>query len=226
MRTATKVFIIDGHAQSRNNACQAISTDPDFQIVGEAASGLDGLKKIRALRPDLILLDMHTGDMNGLETLRRIKALQPSICCIILTNSIAKRDLLAAMKADANGYLLKNMLADELCAKLKKAISGTTVVHEDLKKILIQSIIDNKPHPDTRIPVTLTKRESEILDYLTQQFTIKSIASSLGISISTVRTHINHLLVKLKLTNPLDASAWAAQKDMLRRMGCISMSPY
>lgn len=200
-----------------------ISADPDFQVLGEAETGLEGLEMTKALKPDLVLLDLKTKDMSGLETLARIKSSKLKVRCIILAASGEENDLLEALRAGASGYLLKAMISDELCANLKKAMSGVTVLQENLKKTLISAIIGQNLSTNER-EVFLSDREQEILDCLTQQLNNKSIARDLGISVSTVKVHIKHLFLKLNLTSRQEVAAWAHQQCMLMRPQAAGMS--
>lgn len=212
MSSPIRVLVIDDHALFRKGVSQIISADPDFEIVGEAASGLEGLEKVQALKPDLALIDLNMKGMSGLETLAHIKEAKLEVRCIVLTVSDAEDDLLEALRAGADGYLLKDMEPEELCANLKKAMSGVTVLQESLTEILKNALI----HPNlskTEDEVSLTEREREILECLTQGLNNKTIARHLGISDTTVKVHIKHLLSKLKLTSRLEAAVWAHKKS-------------
>lgn len=212
MSAPIRVLVIDDHALLRKGVSQMIAADPDFEIAGEAASGLEGLEKLHTLKPDLILLDLNMQGMNGLETLARIKETKMEVRCIVLTVSNAEDDLLEALRAGADGYLLKDMEPEELCANLKKAMSGVTVLQESLTEILKNALL----HPTLskgEEDVSLTEREREILECLAKGLNNKTIARELGISDTTVKVHIKHLLSKLKLTSRLEAAVWAHKKS-------------
>jgi two-component system, NarL family, nitrate/nitrite response regulator NarL len=197
---ATTVVIIDDHALFRKGVMQMISSDPEFDVIGEAASGLQGLSLVEQLKPGLVLIDLNMKVMNGIETLTRIKEAKLDTKCIVLTVSDAEDDLLEALRAGADGYLLKDMEPEDLCASLKKAMSGITVLHDSLTDILKNALVSptlNKQDDD----VSLTEREREILECLAKGLNNKTIARHLGISDTTVKVHIKHLLSKLKLTS-------------------------
>lgn len=211
MTKPTSVIIIDDHALFRRGVSQMVSADPEFTVIGEAASGVEGLLLVEQLRPDLVLIDLNMKGMNGIETLSRIKEAKLESKCIILTVSDAEADLLEALRAGADGYLLKDMEPEELCENLKKAMSGVTVLHESLTEILKNALISpslSRSEED----VSLTEREREILECLANGLNNKTIARSLGISDTTVKVHIKHLLSKLKLTSRLEAAVWAHRK--------------
>ncbi len=211
MQAATTVIIIDDHALFRRGVSQMISADAEFSVIGEAASGAEGLVLVSELKPDIVLIDLNMRGMNGIETLTHIKEGKLESKCIMLTVSDAEVDLLEALRAGADGYLLKDMEPEDLCSSLKKAMSGVTVLHESLTEILKNALIHptlNKSSED----VSLTEREREILECLANGLNNKTIARELGISDTTVKVHIKHLLSKLKLTSRLEAAVWAHRK--------------
>jgi two-component system, NarL family, nitrate/nitrite response regulator NarL len=211
MNKPTSVILIDDHALFRRGVSQMISADPEFMMVGEAASGAEGVALVEQLKPDLVLIDLNMKGMNGLQALAHIKDAKLESRCIMLTVSDAEDDLLEALRAGADGYLLKDMEPEDLCANLKKAMSGVTVLHESLTEILKNALI----HPalsKNENDVSLTEREREILECLANGLNNKTIARALGISDTTVKVHIKHLLSKLKLTSRLEAAVWAHRK--------------
>lgn len=211
MNSAIKVLIIDDHAPFRRKLSQLIWAAPDFEVVGEAASGWEGLKKLKVPRPDLVLLDLNIKSMDGLATLAHIKECDSAIRCIILTASDTAGDLLKALRTGADGYLLKDGISEDFCAKLKKAMSGVTVLQESLMDKLVSAALQLKPGRNEK-EVSLTGRETEILKCLTLGFHNKTIAQALGISLSTVKVHTKNLLIKLQLNNRLEAAVWAHKK--------------
>jgi two-component system, NarL family, nitrate/nitrite response regulator NarL len=205
------VILIDDHTLFRRGVSQMISADAEFLVLGEAASGVEGLSLVKELKPDLVLIDLNMKGMNGIETLTHIKEAGLESKCIVLTVSDAEDDLLEALRSGADGYLLKDMEPEDLCANLKKAMVGVTVLHESLTEILKNALI----HPTltkTEGEVSLTEREKEILECLANGLNNKTIARALGISDTTVKVHIKHLLSKLKLTSRLEAAVWAHRK--------------
>lgn len=211
MQAPTTVVIIDDHALFRRGVSQMISADSEFSVIGDASSGAEGLLLVAELKPDIVLIDLNMKGMNGIQTLTQIKEAKLESKCVMLTVSDAEDDLLEALRAGADGYLLKDMEPEDLCASLKKAMSGVTVLHESLTEILKNALIHptlNRSSED----VSLTEREREILECLANGLNNKTIARELGISDTTVKVHIKHLLSKLKLTSRLEAAVWAHRK--------------
>lgn len=208
MTPAIKILIIDDHSFFRLTVKQIISADPDFQVIGEADNGLNALEMIKTLKPDLVLLDIKMKGMSGLETLARIKSEKSNVCCVILTASEAENDILEALKDGTSGYLLKEMISNGFCDNLKKVMSGITILQENLKKTLINAVVSRRL-PTPKVETSLSDRELEVLDHLTQQHKNNTIAYNMGISVSTVKMHIKHLLIKLNLSSRQEVATWA-----------------
>lgn len=206
-----KVFLIDDHALFRKGVGQIINDNPSFEVVGEASSGLEGIELVQKSAPDVVLIDLNMKGLNGIETLRRFKEMGTPGKFVVLTVSDAEDDLLEALRSGADGYLLKDMDPEDLCANLIKVAAGMTVIQDSLTDILKQALIDPKVGRNDET-VSLTDREQEILQCLADGLNNKTIARKLGISDTTVKVHIKHLLSKLKLTSRLEAAVWAHKK--------------
>jgi two-component system nitrate/nitrite response regulator NarL len=209
-----RVVLVDDHPLFRKGVRQMISDHPDFVVVGEAASGMDGLRMAEELRPDMVLIDLNMKGMSGLETLRRLKATGISARCIILTVSNAEDDLLEALRAGADGYLLKDMEPEELCAHLLKAWEGGTVLQDTLTEVLKNALLSPAGSGHAR-EESLTAREREVLNCLAEGFNNKTIARKFGISDTTVKVHVKNVLRKLNLTSRLEAAVWKHRSQAL-----------
>lgn len=204
------ILVIDDQPRVRAAIARILESEPGLLVASEASCTQEGLEVLKTGRHGMVLIgaDRHNGQ--ALETLRGIKAAHPGVRCIILAGADCKGNLLDALKAGADGYLLRSTPPVELCAKFRKAMSGITVVEEDLKQSLIDCILQKQAAAkEAKLEVALTRREHEILDCLTRQLDTRTIAQTLGISVSTVKTHIKHLLVKLNLSSRPDATTWA-----------------
>ena len=208
-----KVFLIDDHALFRKGVGQIINDNPSFEVVGEASSGLEGIELVQKSTPDVVLIDLNMKGLNGIDTLRRFKEIGTPSKFVVLTVSDAEDDLLEALRSGADGYLLKDMDPEDLCANLIKVASGMTVIQDSLADILKQALIDPKVGRNDET-VSLTDREQEILQCLAEGLNNKTIARKLGISDTTVKVHVKHLLSKLKLTSRLEAAVWAHKKKV------------
>ncbi|WBT40097.1 MULTISPECIES: two-component system response regulator NarL [Hyphomicrobium] len=220
-----KVMLIDDHALFRKGVGQIISDNENFEIVGEAASGQEGLDCAQKLQPDMVLIDLNMKGMDGLETLRRFKATDLDARYIVLTVSDAEEDLLEALRAGADGYLLKDMEPEDLCTNLLKASTGTTVLQDRLTEVLKNALLEPATKKNTS-DSGLTDREHEILQCLADGLNNKTIARNLGISSTTVKVHIKNLLRKLNLTSRLEAAVWKHQsKPRCELSGCCPFGP-
>ena len=211
MNALYKVFLIDDHALFRKGVGQIINADDSFEVIGEASSGQEGLDLALQLRPNLVLIDLNMKGLNGIETLRLFKDTDLDAKYVVVTVSDAEDDLLEALRAGADGYLLKDMDPEDLCANIKKVAGGMTVIQDTLTEILKQALLDPKLSRKDK-EVSLTDREQEILQCLANGLNNKTIARNLGISNTTVKVHIKHLLSKLQLTSRLEAAVWAHNK--------------
>lgn len=211
MNETIKVLLIDDHPLFRKGVGQIITDDPRFEIVGEAASGQEGLDIALEVKPDLVLLDLNMKGMNGLETLRRFKGTDLNAHYVVLTVSDAEEDLLEALRIGADGYLLKDMEPEDLRNNLLKAAVGVTVLQDCLTEVLKNALIEpnNKVNADD---VNLTIREHEILECLAEGMNNKNIARKLDIRDTTVKVHIKNILRKLNLTSRLEAVVWKHQQ--------------
>lgn len=211
MEKIYRVLLIDDHALLRKGVRQMLSVHGSFDVVGEAATGQEGIDLAEQLLPDIILIDLNMKGMNGIETLRRLKGMTGlSSINVVLTVSDAEDDLLEALRAGADGYLLKDMEPEDLCGNLLKATGGVTVLQESLTEVLKNALLESNIHRANH-DVALTGREHEILECLAAGMKNKIIARKLGISDTTVKVHIKNLLRKLNLTSRLEAAVWRYQ---------------
>lgn len=209
--TPQTLLVIDDHPLFRKAVLQLVKMTGDFEVVGEASSGREGLELAQNLQPDMILLDLNMKEMNGIEVLKVIKSWGMDSRVVMLTVSDEAGDLVAALRAGADGYLLKEMEPEDLLAKLKEAAAGQVTLTERLTRLLAHSLReDNKPKdPDQ---AGLTDQEGRILDLIAQGKSNKLIARDLNIAEGTVKVHVKHLLRKLNLRSRVEAAVWAVEK--------------
>ncbi len=209
--TPQRLLVIDDHPLFRKAILQLVDMTHDFEVVGEASNGRDGLEQAMKLQPDMILLDLNMKDMNGIEVLKAIKASELDSRVVMLTVSDEAGDLIAALRAGADGYLLKEMEPEDLLVKLHDAAAGQVTLTERLTRMLAHSLReDSKPKDPSQ--AGLTDQESRILDLIAQGKSNKLIARELNISDGTVKVHVKHLLRKLNLRSRVEAAVWAVEK--------------
>jgi len=211
MKDVLTLLMIDDHPLFRRGVIQLLTESGQFEVVGEASSGQEGLDLAARLRPEMILLDLNMKGMNGLEVLKLLKLRDPDMRVVMLTVSDETSDLVTALRTGADGYLLKEMDPDELVSKLGQVASGEVILTERLTRLLAHSMREiNRPRdPDE---AGLTEQERRILDLIAQGMSNKMIARELGISDSTVKVHVKHVLRKLNLHSRLEAAVWVMDK--------------
>jgi len=209
------ILIVDDHPLFRKGVIQLIQTLPELKFAGEAANGADGIRLARELDPDMVLLDLNMKDMNGVEVLKAIKAAGLDARVIMLTVSDHADDLVAALQAGADGYLLKDMEPEDLTAHLAQAAQGEMTITPRLTQLLAASLRDIG-RPKKPAEAGLTEQEGRILELIADGKSNKLIARELDIAEGTVKVHVKHLLKKLNLRSRVEAAVWA---DRSRRQG-------
>jgi len=207
------ILVVDDHPLFRKGVIQLIQATPEFRFVGEAPRGKEGIQLAQRLHPDMILLDLNMKDMNGVDVLKAIKEEGSDSRVIMLTVSDQAEDLMAALQAGADGYLLKDMEPEDLMQKLVEAAHGKITISERLTQLLVASLRE-KSRPTSLAEAGLTEQESRILDHLAGGKSNKLIARDMNIAEGTVKVHVKHLLKKLNLRSRVEAAVWA---DRCRR---------
>lgn len=207
-RSSHTVVIIDDHPLFRKGLSQLLRTIPGFEIVGEAASGRDGLACVLEARPDLLLLDLNMKEMSGLEVLRELRRADLDTRVVMVTVSDAEEDLVAALRAGADGYLLKDMDPESMIAALQSAAAGRIVVSDALTH-LMAAALRRDPRPASAAAAGLTEQEHRILERIAEGLSNKLIARDLDIAEGTVKVHVKHILRKLELRSRVEAAVWA-----------------
>lgn len=205
----SRIVLIDDHPLFRSGVAQLVRSDPALELAGEASDGASGIALAERVDPDLVLIDLNMKPMNGIDTLRALKQRQLRTRCVMLTVSDDGRDVLEAMRAGADGYLLKDLEPEELALRIQQAVGGRMVIESSLAGALADAAL-NPPAVPAEVD-DLTEREREILGLLADGRSNKEIARELGISDATVKVHIKHLLRKLGMKSRLEAAVWALQ---------------
>ncbi len=202
------ILIVDDHPLFRKGVIQLIRAEPAFRFIGEAANGKDGIRLAQELKPDMILLDLNMNDMNGVEVLKAVKDIGLDARVILLTVSDQAEDLVAALQAGADGYLLKDMEPEDLMMHLIEAACGRIAITPRQTQLLAVSLRD-MARPKSPDEAGLTEQEGRILDLIADGKSNKLIARELDIAEGTVKVHVKHLLKKLNLRSRVEAAVWA-----------------
>lgn len=208
MTRPTSVLVIDDHPLLRKGVGQLIALDPGLELVGEAASGEEGVEVARRLGPEIVLLDLNMAGMGGHATLRALKALPLETRVVVLTVSDAEEDVIAALRAGAEGYLLKDMEPEAMLASLHDVAAGRMSLSPRVVDLLARAL-RQEALPRNPEEAGLTEREREVLVALTGGGSNKVIARELRISEGTVKVHMKNILKKLHLNSRTEAAVWA-----------------
>jgi len=207
-----RILIADDHAIVREGQRALIETEPDMELVGEAADGLEAVQMARSLQPDVILLDLIMPRKGGIEAIQEIKAENPEARILVLTSFAEDEKVYSAIKAGALGYLLKDAAPQELLAAIRQVNQGEPSMPPAIAHKLMLELQRSSDLPLTEEP--LTKREVEVLQLVAQGLPNREIAETLVISERTVRTHISNILGKLHLANRTQAAIYALREGL------------
>jgi len=213
MSEPAQILVIDDHPLLRKGVLQLIDMDDELSAVGEASNGADGVELAKSLDPDLILLDLNMRGMDGIATLKSLREQGVVSRVVIYSVSDNDEDVVEAMKAGADGYLLKDMEPEDLLERLKQAAVGKMVISENLTEILA-SALRAKPKTDAVDLNSLTGREKQILKLIASGLSNKMIAKKLDIAEGTVKVHVKRVLKKLQLRSRVEAAVWGIQQGL------------
>lgn len=211
-----RVLLVDDHSLFRSGIRSLLQRHTDFVVVGEAADGVEGIKRAKQLKPDVVLLDLHMPGMSGVETLQLMHEDCPETAIIMLTVSEESDDLAMALRVGAQGYLIKNIETDYLLRSIRRAAAGETVVAEALTgKLVAQMQTAGQSVQPLSDLDKLTPRERDILACLALGESNKFIARKLDVAESTVKIHVQNVLKKLKLSSRVQAAVFAVEHRLL-----------
>lgn len=206
-----RMVLVDDHAVLRDGLRSILEFEDGIEVVGEAVSGEEGLKKIHDVQPDLVLMDIHLPDINGIEVTKMVKKQMPSCKLIILTMYSDEEYFLSAVRAGADGYLLKDVPSEEVIRAIRTVAAGESMIHPALTKKLLHYCRNGYGHKAH----SLTEREKEILQLLVEGLTNKEIAERLTISDKTVKIHVSRIFKKLGVKSRSQAVIYAVQHRLV-----------
>jgi DNA-binding NarL/FixJ family response regulator len=202
-----RVLIADDQALVRGGFRLILEAQQDIEVVGEAEDGKDALAKAHELRPDVVLMDIRMPRMDGLEATRRLLSGAGDARVHVLTTLDADEYVYEAMKAGASGFLLKDVRPEQFADAVRVVASGDALLAPAITRRLIEDFV-RRPPPGSRAPVELAElsdRELEVLRLIAQGLSNAEIATSLFLSEATIKTHVTHILAKLRLRDRVQA---------------------
>jgi DNA-binding NarL/FixJ family response regulator len=211
-----RILLVDDHILFRKGLARLLDAQPDFQVVGEASDGAEGVEKARSLRPDVVLMDLRMPVCDGLEATRQIKREMPGVRVVVLTVSEDDQDFLAAIRCGADGYLVKSMRPEALFQELRGLARGEAPLSREMTGKLLRQIARVAPASlPTAPPDSLSERERQVLVLLAEGLSNEEIAAELGIAENTVRNHVRNILEKLGLKNRVQAAVYAVRQGLV-----------
>jgi two-component system nitrate/nitrite response regulator NarL len=213
-----RLLLVDDHALFREGLAGLFAYQDDFKVVGEASDADTALAQVAALQPDIVLMDIDMPGDDGIATTRRLKAEFPDVTVVMLTVHDATEKLLEAIKAGAQGYLVKNIRSSELLDQLRGLKRGEAAITRRMAARILEEF--QRAHAQTADPLEsqseLTARELEVLSLVADRLSNKEIAARLVISEHTVKNHLKNILGKLHLRSRREAADYGLARGWVR----------
>jgi len=208
-----RVLLVDDHGVVRRGLRGYLELLDDIEVVGEAENGLRGVELSAELDPDVVVMDLVMPELDGIGAITRIKAAQPRVQIVALTSFIEEEKVTAALEAGANGFILKDAEADDVAAAIRAAHNDEIHLDPAAARILARGLSHRPTEPGSG---SLTERELEVLGLVGRGRSNKEIASDLGITERTARTHVSNILGKLELQSRTQAALYAVERKLVR----------
>jgi two-component system response regulator NreC len=211
----TDIVIVDDHAVVRQSLKKLLELEKDFRVVGEAGEGLEAMQTIEQLQPDIVVVDLMMGGMNGIEVTRQIIKRSPKTGVVVLSMYGNEGYVYEALRAGAKAYVLKESTSDQLVKAIHEAVIGRRYLSPPISESAIESYAKKAESYGTVPHDTLTNREREVLYMAAQGLTNVEIANQLFISRRTVEVHRSSMMQKLGLSTQTDLIRYALQHGIL-----------
>jgi DNA-binding NarL/FixJ family response regulator len=215
MPSPIRILIADDHPVVRDGLAAILSTQPDFEIAGQAAGGAEAVAEAARLRPDVILLDLEMPEMDGVEALRQMRQADPQARAIVFTAFDTDERILGAVRAGAKGYLLKGAPREEIFNAVRVVYAGGSLLQPVVATRLLQQV----SHPRPKAAEALTPREMAVLHLMARGMPNKEIAAELVITERTVKYHVSSIMGKLGASNRTEAVTLAARRGLIQLGG-------
>lgn len=219
----TRLLIADDHSVVRDGLRLVLKSSPEFTIVGEAQDGQEAVELARRQKPDVVIMDISMPRLNGIEATAILKKQNPGIKVVILTVHEEEEYVYQILRAGANGYVLKSAGKKEIFEAIKSAMTGERFFSPGVSNIIIESFV-KRAHETTADPgqvaerpgQALTKRETEVLQFIAQGYTNRKIAETLFLSIRTINTHRTNLMQKLDIHDTARLVRYAIETGLVK----------
>jgi len=216
MNEKKKIVIADDHTIFREGLRMLLSSNPEFDVLGEASDGYQAIHYVNKFKPDIILVDLSMPKLTGIEAIIEIKKENPETKILVLTMHNTDEHITAALKAGANGFILKDSSYSELQTAINNILNGKFYVCPSISENLVTGYLEGKRALNqTSSWDTLTKTERRILKRIAEGLTSKEIATQFFISVKTVQKHRSNLMQKLDIHNVSELTAYAYKKGVV-----------
>ena len=216
--SAVRVLVVDDQALFREALVTLLGARPEVEVVGEAGNGQQALERAAALRPDVVLMDLHMPALDGIATTRRLRVTRPGVRVLALTTFDDDEDVFAALRAGALGYLLKDVSSDRLVEAVLSAARGESVLQPSVAAKVVARFAQLDDAPRSRpqpLVVPLSERELDVLRLLADGRSNREIATALFLAEGTVKNHVTNVLGKLGARDRTQAALRARALDLL-----------
>ena len=212
------VIIVDDHPMVRDGL-RSMLTASDINVIGEASNGPEAIRKVVEHSPDIILMDIRMGEMDGIATLKAIKARRLTTRVIMVTTYKNTTYLLQALAAGADGYVLKDISRDDLLANVRAVSAGETGIDQEFLQSVLRQLNESEKVQQSdplELSEPLTPREIDVLQLLVEGLTNQAIAQILGISSGTVKSYVQTILRKLDVSDRTQAAVMAIRTGLVK----------
>lgn len=212
-----KIFLVDDHQIFRDSLRLLFSFEKDIEVLGEASDGVELLAALEAAEtlPDVILMDICMGGMNGVETSSLVKQKYPDIKILVLSTNSDSRSVIGALEAGVNGYLLKNAGKNEVLLAIRAVKVGSTYYSNAVSNIIVNQLLHRQATAKSKVHNFLSEREIEVLSLIAKQYSSSQIGEKLFISPRTVDSHRRNMLEKLGLKNTAGLVRYAIEQGLV-----------
>ncbi len=210
-----RILLVDDHKIVRDGLRSLIEKQPDLEVVAEADNGRQALSQLRAMAPDVVIIDVAMPDLNGVDATRRIVADFPRIKVIALSMHSDRRFVSGMLAAGASGYLLKDCAFEELNFAIRTVVRNQTYLSPSISKVLVDDYRQQLENVQAAAPPALTAREREVLQLLAEGRTTKQIAFLLNISVKTVESYRQKIMDKLDMHTVAELTKYAIREGLV-----------
>jgi DNA-binding NarL/FixJ family response regulator len=212
-----RILIIEDHTLLRAGLRALLTQDGEFDVVGEFDNGRDAVRSLGKLAPDLVLMDLSMPGMNGIEAIAEIRQRQPALRILVLTIHRGEEYVQEALRAGANGYLLKDASHDELRVAIRSVLGGKTYLSPDVSASVVTGYLGKGAESASTPWSLLTHREREVLKLVAEGHSNRGIAQFLCLSVKTVEKHRSNVMRKLDLHNTAMLTAYAIERGLVEK---------